>query len=234
MFRRIQEILSKVTTVLSPEEALEYAIPQEYASSTEDITIEVLRDDYERRTWHHTHAQKSLGHTDPRLLNWIGSIDHSGYTREKCLNALISNYQPGDENRILLRLADWVAEVQVIARAWTLEHFKSLSWEAIQDNQHLILYLSRKHHLKNDSGFDEIKRDLLERTKSLTAEELFICSPMFRRFLFSLSLAIDGHLRPWILDDQEPFNRLILLSKITFSELTSDEMARLRDDSSIL
>jgi len=206
---------------------------QPYSPSMEEFSLESLWDDYERRTWHYKYAQQALGRTDPRLLNWIGSIDQSGYTRETCLRALIANYAPGDENRILLRLVDWVPQVQLLARAWTLEHFGSLPFEAICANQRILLYLSRKDRLQNDAGLHEITRDLLERTRSMAMSRFFDFNTMFRRFLFSLSLAEDGHLRPWILDDPDPFNRLLLLNKVDFTTLTKDEIERLEADKSV-
>jgi hypothetical protein len=206
---------------------------QNYSPSTEEFTVESLWDDYEKRTWHYASAQQTLGRTDPRLLNWIGSIDQSGYTREKCLRQLIANREAGDENRILLRLADWVPQVQTIARDWTLEHFGSLSLEAISANQSLLLYLSRKERLQGDSALAEITRDLLDRTRSMDRAQFFSFTAMFRRFLFSLSLKEDGHLRPWTLDDPEPFNRLLLLNEFYFTRISQDEMHRLAVDKSV-
>ena len=192
-----------------------------------------LWDDYERRTWHYDYAKATLEASNPRLLNWIGSIDQSGYTREKCLRALIANREPGDENRILLRLSDWVSPVQVVARDWVLAHFHSLPFDAVCTNQRLILYLSRKNRLRDDAGMHEIERDLLARTRAMTPSQFFGLNPMFRRFLFSLSFANDQHLRPLILDDPEPFNRLLLLSEFEFSEIAGDEKRRLGADKSI-
>lgn len=206
---------------------------QNYTPSTEEFTIESLWDDYERRTWHYASAQRTLGRTDPRLLNWIGSIDQSGHTREMCLRQLIANRERGDENRILLRLADWVPQVQAVARDWILEHFGTLPLEAVCANQSLLLYLSRKERLQGDSGLNEITRDLLYRTRSMDRAQFFSFTAMFRRFLFSLSLKNDGHLRPWMLDDPEPFNRLLLLNEFDFTGISQDEMRRLAADKSV-
>lgn len=201
--------------------------------STEELTFESLWDDYERRSWHYDCVKATLGQSNPRLLNWIGSIDQSGYTREKCLRALITNREPGDENRILLRLADWVPQIQVIARGWVLARFRSLPMEAVSANQRLILYLSRKDRLRDDAGMHEIERDLLARTREMTPSQFFGLIAMFRRFLFSLSFADDQHLRSLILDDPEPFNRLLVLSEFEFSEITSDEKRHLGADKSV-
>src|SRR5690606_17145411 len=121
---------------------------QPYSPDIEKLTFESLCHDYDRRTWHYAYAKPTLSKTNPRLLNWIGSIDRSGYTREKCLQALIANSEPGDENRILLRLSDWVSQVQQLARDWTLTNFHALPFDAIISNQQLILYLSRKTRLQ--------------------------------------------------------------------------------------
>ena len=228
MFRRLREILVGSTTITTPPVSY-----QQYTPSAEEFTFETLWDDYERRTWHYNYVKGTLKVSNPRLLNWIGSIDQSGYTREKCLRALISNREPGDENRILLRLSDWVSPVQALAREWVLAHFRSLPFDAISSNQRLILYLSRKDRLRNDAAMHEIERDLLARTRAMTPSHFFGLSAMFRRFLFSLSFANDQHLRPLILDDPEPFNRLLLLSEFEFSEITAHEKRRLAVDKSV-
>ena len=227
MFRRLREFLARKPSSNAPVHN------QQYMPSTEEFTFESLWDDYERRTWHYEHAKATLGASNPRLLNWIGSIDQSGYTREKCLKALITSAKPGDENRILLRLQDWVPQVQILARDWVLAHFRRLPLDAICANQRLILYLSRKDRIQDDAGLCEIKRDLLARTREMNPMQFFGLTAMFRRFLFSLSLEDDEHLRPWILDDPEPFNRLLLLSEFEFSEITSDEKLRLQADKSV-
>lgn len=227
MFRRLKELLAGTHGTISP-------VPHQGCTpSTEEFSIESLWDDYERKTWHYDHAKATLGKSNPRLLNWIGSIDYSGYTREKSLRALIASAEPGDENRILLRLQDWVPQVQLLARDWVLAHFRSLPVDAICANQRLILYLSRKDRIQDDAGLHEIKRDLLARTRGMTAAQFFGLTAMFRRFLFSLSFEDDEHLRPWILDDPEPFNRLLLLSEVEFSEITSDEKVHLQADKSV-
>lgn len=227
MFGRLKELLARTHGTPSP-------VPDQGCTpSTEEFSIESLWDDYERRTWHYDQAKATLGKSNPRLLNWIGSIDYSGYTREKSLRALIASAEPGDENRILLRLQDWVPQVQLLARDWVLAHFRSLPLDAICANQRLILYLSRKDRIQDDAGMHEIKRDLLARTRGMTAAQFFGLTAMFRRFLFSLSFENAQHLRPWILDDPEPFNRLLLLSEVAFSEMTSDERIRLQADKSV-
>lgn len=188
---------------------------------------------FDQRTNEYESASKRHGVTHQRLLNWIGSIDYSGYTREKCLRALIDHYQLGDENRILLRLADWVPTIATHATKWTLENFQRLSIESIRANQNLLLYLSRKQNLDTSAAMIEIKRDLLNRCHSLTKEEFFLFHSMFRRFLYAWSFVKSGQLRTWMIDDPDPFNRLYLLNSVSFHNLSDDEIKKLKQDSSL-
>ena len=204
-----------------------------YFPSTEGFGLELRWDDFERRIGHYEYAREEFSKAGQRLLHWIGSIHQCGYTREKCLRELIANYQPGNENRILLRLSDWVKVIQQPARTWTLEHFKLLSLEAIRANERLLLYLSCKERLQDDLGLKEIKRDLVERTTSIGRDQFFAFSMRFRKFLYSLSLSGEGNLRRWILDDVEPSNRLHLLKEIELSRLTKEEVERLGSDKSV-
>lgn len=227
MFPRIKKIL-KSNAHAAPALSVQPTPP-----CIGEFSIESLWDDYEKRTWLYEKTQPTHAHADARLLNWIGSIDHSGYIREKCLRELISSFVPGDENRILLRLTDWVPRIQSLAREWTLEFFAKLPFESIHANQRLLLYLSRKHRLMGDPSLLEIKRVLLERAKLLSLSEFLGLSSMFRRFLYSLSLADNGSLRPWILADPDPFNRLLLLTRLGFQSLTKEEIEGLAADKSV-
>ena len=228
MFRRLKKFLARKPAVNAG------APNQQFLPSTEEFTFESLWDDYERRTWHYDYTKATLGASNPRLHNWIGSVDQSGYTREKSLRDLIASCEPGDENRILLRLSDWVPQVQNLAREWVLAKFRTLPIEAIRANQRLILYLSRKDRLRDDVSMREIERNLLARSRAMSPMEFFGFIPMFRRFIFSQSLADGEPLRGWILDDPEPFNRLLLLTKLEFSKLTDNEKQRLRADKSVV
>ena len=67
----------------------------------------------------------------------------------------------------------------------------------------------------------------------MSSEQFFAFTAVFRRFLFSLSLEQDGQLRAWMLDDPEPFNRLLLMKKVGFSSLTEREMEKLGSDKSV-
>jgi hypothetical protein len=116
------------------------------------FTIESLWNDFELRTYDYAYLSPKWESTNPRLLNWIGSVDRSGYTREKCLNYLITHFTAGDENRILLRLSDWVPNIQESARNWILANFDSLPFDSIRANSLLILYLSRRQKLQTDTA----------------------------------------------------------------------------------
>lgn len=103
---------------------------QENSDQTNQWTYEALWDDVERRT-HHYAFMTNGNFPDLRLLNWIGSMDSSGYTRETCLKYLIIHFQEGDENRILLRLTDWVPNVRGLAVAWATTGFQNLSNDVV-------------------------------------------------------------------------------------------------------
>ena len=93
-----------------------------------------LQHNFKKRTWNFARYRAILGESNPRLLHWIGLVDYSGYVREKCLKYLIGNYQLGDENRILLRLEDWVESIQQLALNWTRNNFHRLSLTQIERN----------------------------------------------------------------------------------------------------
>jgi hypothetical protein len=202
-------------------------------SASEFLTFESLWDDYERRSDLSDGFYKNLERANPRLYRWFGSIDYSGRTREKYLRELITWYEPGDENRILLRLGDWVPLIRALARDWVLVHFHTLPFEAIRANQKLLLYLSRKQDLREDVGLAAIQRNLLARACTLAEAEFFSLSANFRRFLYTLSMGEAQELRPLILRDPQASNRILLLSRLRFSELTEAEKHLLEREASV-
>jgi hypothetical protein len=197
------------------------------------LTIPALWNNFDKRTWHYERLKPIMEQSDPRLLNWIGSIDYSGHTRERCLKYLISNFVPGDENRILLRLTDWVPQVRNLAREWILNNFEALPFDAILQNDQLLLYLSRKEQLASDSALHLINAVLLAKAGSLGKKDFLNLNPPFRRYLFILSLDNDQSFRKWLLEDKDPFNRLLLLHHPACQELTSEEAAALKNDKSV-
>ncbi len=197
------------------------------------ITIESLWNDFERRTYDYSYLKDRVGGDDQRLLNWVGSIDHSGYIREKCLRHLIENMVAGDENRILLRLVDWVSPVRAIACDWLARHFHELPLESIKTNQRLILYLSRKEKVQSLGYMKMIEDDLLLRMGCMDCGTFHQFDTPFRRFILRLSLQRDQCLRDWILLDKEPFNRLLLLEARTGNDLTPSDVGILAQDRSV-
>jgi len=226
-FSRLYNLLRRSRVKADPSDS---AIP---GSEMELLTIPTLWNNFDKRTWHYERLKSTLQQDDPRLLNWIGSIDYSGHTRERCLKYLISNSVPGDENRILLRLADWVPLVRNLAREWVLNNFESLPFDAIMKNDHLILFLSRKEQLSSDSALHHINAVLLTKAGWLGEKEFLNLNPSFRRYLLMLSLNNDQAFRKWLLQDKDPFNRLLLLNHPACQELMPEEIAALKKDKSV-
>jgi len=169
-----------------------------------------------------------------RMRDWVGSIDYSGHVREECLTSLISDYLPGDENRIFLRVADWVPEVASIAKRWVSENFRELPFESLAANSRLLLFLSRRESLQGDPVLDCIHREL--QRKVLDAGEIAfhsLAAPL-RRHILRLSLAGDQALREWVLRDPDPSNRSILLESPEKTRLAPDEATRFRGDRSAM
>ena len=192
-----------------------------------------LKEDFTRRTFGFDSYKRPLGRANLRLVNWIGSVDYCGYVRERCLKYLIANFQPGDENRILLRLGDWVPGIQDIARAWVREHLHELPFEAVHAQQKLILHLSRKENLRDDPIMSVIDRWLLDNTMAVDRSRFHSLSPTFRRHVYRLALRGNEKLGRWALQDRDPFNRLLALDMIGFENLSVPDMDRLRGDKAI-
>jgi hypothetical protein len=199
-----------------------------------DLDFAELENNFDKRTFSFHWYEKRLGRKNPRLLNWIGSVDYSGYVREKCLRYLIANYESGDENRILLRLGDWVPEIQEIATRWTKASFPELTIEQIDANHRLILFLSRKKRLSDSEGIQTINRCLLEKVEKLHRNEFYALNANLRRYLYLLGVPGNARLRQLMLDDNEPFNRLLILRLFDFDELTNEEIETLKRDRSTL
>lgn len=196
-----------------------------------DLDFADLENNFGKRTFGFDSYENKLGRENPRLLNWIGSVDYSGYVREKCLRYLIANYRPGDENRILLRLEDWVPQIKQIAAQWTRANFCELTIEQIDANHRLLLYLSRKARVRYSEA-QIINRCLLHKVAQLTKKQFYALNPNFRRHLYVLTVPEDPRLREWMLYDKDPFNRLLIINLFNFDELTNEEIETLKRDKS--
>lgn len=159
----IRNILTKLKT--SQTESAGFAIVE-----PPDLDFNDLKNNFYQRSYNFDFYQKKLSPHNNRLLYWIGSIDYSGFIREQCLKLLIDNYKPGDENRILLRLEDWVPKIQKIAQDWVQTNFPNLTLNAINENYKLILYLSRKEKLKDDKTFKYLNSCLLKQLSHIDSK----------------------------------------------------------------
>lgn len=202
------------------------------ANTPPELSLETLWNDFERRSHYEIH-KKRLGISDARLLKWIGSIDYSGYTREKSLKHLIKHFVEGDENRILLRLSDWVPKIRGIASDWVLKHFKELPFESIRANSRLLLYLSRREMLVDDPAMLSIQAELVQRSIKEGRHAFFTLPAALRRYIFTLSLKDQQELREWLPYDREPGNRMLLLDQTLCPDLTEEEITALKTDKSV-
>ena len=193
------------------------------------LDFDDLRHNFKKRTWNFARYQAIFGESNPRLLHWIGSVDYSGYVREKSLKYLINNYQPGDENRILLRLEDWVEPIQQLALDWTKNNFYKLSLTQIERNHRLILYLARKDRLDSSEAIELINHNLIEKVKSVEIKEFYRFNSNFRNYLYRLTIK-RSLLRPLLIEDPDPNNRLILIDLIGIEKLATDELESLSHD----
>ena len=226
------------------------------------LDFDDLQYDFKKRTWNFARDRAIFGESNPRLLHWIGSVDYSGYVREKCLKYLINNYHLGDENRILLRLEDWVEPIQQLALLWTKNNFHKLSLAQIERNHRLILYLARKDRLNSQEAMQRglgglpherhstqrvqspegtlahcavqeaielINHNLIEKAKFLEISEFYKFDSNFRNYLYRL-IPRSHFLRPFLIKDPDPNNRLILIDLIGIDKLTIDEVESLSHD----
>lgn len=198
-----------------------------------DFSIDSLWNDLDRRSCNLSSYERRPD-ISGRLFNWIGSINYDGRIRERCLRWLIKNYVVGDENRILLRLIDWVPEVQAIAREWVLGNIDKITYNELCSNGRLLLYLSRKKRLRGEPALEALVNRALEVVSALSEREYNTLHPVFRRSLLSISLDRDQALREMILKDRDPYNRLLLLKHENISELLSEEVEVIMSDRSMM
>jgi hypothetical protein len=208
--------------------------PQVVKVTPPDLDFHDLKNNFKKRTWNFEYYQGKLASQNPRLLHWIGSIDYSGYTREGSLSYLIKHYIPGDENRILLRLEDWVPNIRKLAEYWIKQHFPTLTLLQLNENYQLILYLFRKETLQQHKLLEFMNQSLIEKLKGIDRTQFYQLHPRFRRYLYHLALPTHPILRQWILTDRDPFNRLELLSFYSLNELTPEELIQFHHDKAVL
>ena len=195
-----------------------------------DFSFEDLKYNFYQRSYNFDLYRAKLSKTNPRLLYWIGSIDYDGYVREKSLKYLIDYYQPGDENRILLRLEDWVKEIRKLAAEWTKNNFGQLSIEQINENYRLILYLVIKQRWYIHSVIRVIEDCLINKLKQIKFKDFNSLNSNFRKYLYNLALPDNHNIRQFLVQDKNPINRLLLLKWFKYHELTLVEKTALQED----
>ncbi|MCJ8314398.1 MAG: hypothetical protein HRU38_19925 [Saccharospirillaceae bacterium] len=236
MLKHLEKIVDSLKEILSKDAVLDAAggpVAMVEQKSEPEITFDDMKVNLLKRTYCFDYYKAKLMHSDPRLLHWIGSINHCGYQREKSLKYLINNYKPGDENRILLRLEDWVPQISNIAKSWVLANFNNLSLMEIGDQHRLILYLIRKDRLAGSTVLSFVEGVLMNRALEANDEDFYLLNTMLRRRIYDLSIVRSDRLRKRVLFDRDPFNRLLLI-RDGFERLTSNEIDCLKNDKSVL
>ena len=192
-----------------------------------DVRTE-LWNDFDRRA----SIYGSIDHLPERDQHWLSSICYDGYVREQSLRWLINNYHKGDENRILLRLDDWVEPIRRIAQQWVLTRFNQLPFSVVKSNQKLLLCLSRKERVKDEPAWEQIINTTLAQVQRLDPAEFKTLNSLFRRFLYIESMKRNQALRSMILNDSDPVNRLMLITCPDLNLLTPEEKTSLQTDKS--
>lgn len=225
MIEIIKKLIYQAKSKIFKKSTITYIIPPE-------IDFSDIEFDFNKRTYSFAYYQKKLSSRNKRLLHWIGSIDYSGYQREKSLNYLVSHYQIGDENRILLRLEDWVKNVQQLAKKWVHSNFNDLSLAQINKQYKLILYLARKEILQNDESLNTINESLINKASEVNNHTFYQLNSNLRRYIYNLKGTQNPIFRKRILYDSDPFNRIILLKKYKIDELSQEEVNKFKIDKS--
>ncbi len=226
--KSVQSLPAASSTLPSLTNSEKYKLIQKLSS----YSFESLRENFENRTYDYDCLSKlTTGYDDLRLINWIGSMSYSGYTREKCLHFLISDFSDGDESPIFLRLSDWVKPVREAACSWVIDNFSGFSAERVFRNQRILLFLSRKEQLTDNRAMLKLIRLLLDAVARFTHEEFLSLSLQFRKFVLKQSIEGDGLLRERIVVDPDPsVRRLLLKSSLNLNE---EEKSTFRNDKSV-
>lgn len=202
-----------------------------YQQPSPPVGFEDLRNDLKKRSYGFEFHKTRL-ENNPRLLHWIGSVDRSGFVREKSLDYLIANYSDGDENRILLRLEDWVNQIWYKADVWIRENFEDLSLNQILDSSKVILYLTRKDKSRNFATIYFINTCILEKLADIDINTFRAIDPVFRQYIYSIDAQREGFLREWLSHDIDPNIRLSLIKLYGSETLTQHEHALFLQDKS--
>lgn len=80
---------------------------------------------------------------------------------------------------------------------------------------------------------DHITKVLLNKANDAGQKAFYELNHLLRRHLYHASLVGEGTLRPWILDDPDPFNRLLLLSPEYGDSLSGAEISKFKTDPSV-
>ncbi len=191
-----------------------------------------LEHNFGKRCWSFAQYKELLSPDNLRLLHWHGSIDYSGFQREESLQYLIDHFQPGDENRILLRLEDWVTPIATLAEQWTLAHFEDLSLTRIDKQHRLLLYLARKERLAGSKALLTINAWLVNRATVADDQQFYQLNSNLRKYIYRLVSCRTPLFRKRILHDPDPQNRIILLQQFRYNQLTEEEINLLKTDKS--
>ena len=110
------------------------------------------------------------------------------------------------------------------------KNFCKLSLEQLNRNQKLILYLTRKQRLQNSEAIEIINSCLIEKSKNLEPRLFYTLNSNFRKYLYLIAISESSILRSLLSTDKDPTNRLLLLKLFKFYQLTTQEIAFLKQD----
>ncbi len=165
-------------------------------------------------------------------MYWAGTIDYSGRIREKCLKYLMSNFTEGDENRIILRMSDWVGPIRVQAKRWVLENLDKITKKTVLESSELILFVSRKESVDREI-WSKLEEIIVERCDDLSPSEFSGLSTPCRKYYAEISLRSSSNIRSAVLNDSDPNIRSLLLHNLSFGDLSEHEIQCLKNDKSI-
>jgi hypothetical protein len=146
---------------------------------------------------------------DRKLVDWIGSMDYNGYTREHCLRSLVDHFQSSDEHWILRRLSDWVPQVRRHANRWLEMHWPSMHFNIVLANQDVLLRAFRSTHT-DVNAIALIRADLFQRALTLPPALFYCFAVPMRLWLYQQDAAF-GVLHERLRTDPAQACRLLLI-----------------------